>query len=73
MPDSVIPYQATIQLIIKFIAKSAILDAKAKVAENATIISTIGPLTSGETNPVLADAKKRAAEYVVGCRMPGDK
>jgi hypothetical protein len=50
-------------------AKNAILDAKAKAAENATIISTVGPLTAGETNPVLADAKKRAADYVVGSRM----
>jgi signal peptide peptidase SppA len=50
-------------------AKIAILDAKAKAAENATIISTVGPLSAGETNPVLADAKKRAAEYVVGSRM----
>ena len=41
-------------------AKSAILDAKAKAAEEATIISTVGPLASGEINPLLADAKKRA-------------
>jgi signal peptide peptidase SppA len=41
-------------------AKSAILDAKAKAAAQASIISTVGPLASGESNPLLADAKKRA-------------
>jgi signal peptide peptidase SppA len=41
-------------------AKSAILDAKAKAAAEAPIISTVGPLASGEINPLLADAKKRA-------------
>ena len=41
-------------------AKSAILDAKAKAAVQASIISTVGPLASGESNPLLADAKKRA-------------
>jgi hypothetical protein len=41
-------------------AKSAILDAKAKAAAQASIISTVGPLASGENNPLLADAKKRA-------------
>ena len=41
-------------------AKSAILDAKAKAVEKAPIISTVGPLGTGETNPLLADAKKRA-------------
>ena len=41
-------------------AKSAILDAKAKAAEKAPIISTVGPLSTGEVNPLLADAKKRA-------------
>jgi len=41
-------------------AKSAILDAKAKAAAHAPIISTIGPLASSESNPLLADAKKRA-------------
>ena len=41
-------------------AKSAILDAKAKAAEKAPIISTVGPLATGEGNPLLADAKKRA-------------
>jgi hypothetical protein len=41
-------------------AKSAILDAKAKAAEKAPIISTVGPLFTGEVNPLLEDAKKRA-------------
>jgi len=41
-------------------AKSAILDAKAKAAEKAPIISTVGPLSTGESNPLLEDAKKRA-------------
>ena len=41
-------------------AKSAILDAKAKAAAEAPIISTVGPLAAGESNPLLADAKKRA-------------
>ena len=41
-------------------AKSAILDAKAKAAEKAPIISTVGPLSTGEVNPLLEDAKKRA-------------
>ncbi len=41
-------------------AKSAILDAKAKAAEKAPIISTVGPLSTGESNPLLVDAKKRA-------------
>jgi len=41
-------------------AKSAILDAKAKAAAQTSIISTVGPLASGESNPLLADAKKRA-------------
>jgi len=41
-------------------AKIAILDAKAKAAVQASIISTVGPLASGESNPLLADAKKRA-------------
>jgi signal peptide peptidase SppA len=43
-------------------AKSAILDARAKAAEKAPIISTVGPLATGEGNPLLADAKKRAEE-----------
>jgi len=41
-------------------AKSVILDAKAKAAAEAPIISTVGPLAAGESNPLLADAKKRA-------------
>ena len=41
-------------------AKSAILDAKAKAAAQASIISTVGPLSTGESNPLLEDAKKRA-------------
>ena len=41
-------------------AKRAILDARAKAAEKAPIISTVGPLATGEDNPLLADAKKRA-------------
>ena len=45
-------------------AKSAILDAKAKAAEKAPIISTVGPLATGEINPLLADAKKRAEKQV---------
>ena len=45
-------------------AKSAILDAKAKAAEKAPIISTVGPLATGEGNPLLADAKKRAQKLV---------
>ena len=52
-------------------AKSAILDAKAKAAEKAPIISTVGPLATGEGNPLLDDAKKRAEKAgnrVTGCR-----
>jgi len=45
-------------------AKSAILDAKAKAAAKTPIISTVGPLASGEINPLLADAKKRAQKLV---------
>jgi len=41
-------------------AKSAILDAKAKAAAQAPIISTVGPMSTGESNPLLEDAKKRA-------------
>ena len=41
-------------------AKSTILDAKAKAAAEAPIISTVGPLAAGESNPLLEDAKKRA-------------
>ena len=47
-------------------AKSAILDAKAKAAEKAPIISTVGPLATGESNPLLEDAKKRAQKRVTG-------
>ena len=45
-------------------AKSVILDAKAKAAEKASIVSTVGPLSTGEVNPLLADAKKRAQKLV---------
>ena len=41
-------------------AKIAILDTKAKAAAQSSIISTVGPIASGESNPLLADAKKRA-------------
>ena len=47
-------------------AKNAILDAKAKAAEKTPIISTVGPLTTGEGNPLLEDAKKRAGKLVTG-------
>lgn len=49
-------------------AKSAILDAKAKAAAETPIISTVGPLASGEINPLLADAKKRAEKQGAGNR-----
>ena len=49
-------------------AKSAILDAKAKAAAQASIISTVGPLSTGESNPLLADAKKRAEKQGAGNR-----
>ena len=52
-------------------AKSAILDAKAKAAEKATIISTVGPLGTGEINPLLADAKKRAEKQITDDRVTG--
>ena len=45
-------------------AKSAILDAKAKAAAQAPIISTVGPLSTGESNPLLEDAKKRAEKQM---------
>jgi hypothetical protein len=48
--------------------KSAVLDAKAKAADEANIRSTVGPLTSGEINPLLADAKKRAEKQGAGNR-----
>ena len=41
-------------------AKKAILDAKAKAATDAGIVSTVGAMTFGEGNPVLEDAKRRA-------------
>ena len=49
-------------------AKNAILDAKAKAAAQASIISTVGPLSTGEVNPLLADAKKRAEKQGAGNR-----
>ncbi len=49
-------------------AKSAVLDAKAKAADEVNIRSTVGPLTSGEINPLLADAKKRAEKQGAGNR-----
>jgi len=52
-------------------AKSAILDARAKAAENALIISTVGPLATGEGNPLLVDAKKRAEKKGTGNRVQG--
>jgi signal peptide peptidase SppA len=52
-------------------AKSAILDAKAKAAAQTPIISTIGPLASSESNPLLADAKKRAEKQGAGMRAQG--
>ena len=45
-------------------AKAAILDARAKAAAEKTITSTIGPLMTGEINPLLADAKKRAEVFM---------
>ena len=41
-------------------AKQVILDAKAKVSEQVTIVSTVGALASIEANPLMEDAKKRA-------------
>jgi signal peptide peptidase SppA len=41
-------------------AKKAILDAKARVAAETGIVSTVGAMTFGEGNPVLEDAKRRA-------------
>ena len=41
-------------------AKQIILDAKAKVSEQVTIVSTVGPLATTDTNPLMEDAKKRA-------------
>ena len=52
-------------------AKSAILDARAKAAEKAPIISTVGPLATGESNPLLVDAKKRAEKQGTGNRVQG--
>ena len=39
--------------------KAAILDARAKASAEKAIVSTVGPLTTGEVNPLLVDAKKR--------------
>ena len=44
--------------------KSAILDAKARAAAQTPIVSTVGPLSTGEINPLIADAKKRAEEEI---------
>lgn len=41
-------------------AKKAILDEKAKQASQQNINSTVGPLTTGEVNPLIEDAKRRA-------------
>jgi capsid assembly protease len=41
-------------------AKQVILDAKAKVSEQVTIVSTVGALATTDTNPLMEDAKKRA-------------
>lgn len=42
------------------VVKGAILEAKAKALSEQTILSTISPMTTGDVNPLLADAKKRA-------------
>ena len=41
-------------------AKQVILDAKAKVSEQVTIVSTVGALATTDANPLMEDAKKRA-------------
>ncbi len=41
-------------------AKHVILDAKAKVSEQVTIVSTVGALATTDANPLMEDAKKRA-------------
>jgi signal peptide peptidase SppA len=41
-------------------AKQVILDAKAKVSEQVTIVSTVGALAITDANPLMEDAKKRA-------------
>jgi signal peptide peptidase SppA len=41
-------------------AKQVILNAKAKVSEQVTIVSTVGALATTDTNPLMEDAKKRA-------------
>ena len=41
-------------------ARKKIIDAKADESGKDEIISTIGALTTGEVNPILADAQKRA-------------
>ena len=41
-------------------AKQIILDAKAKVSEQVSIVSTVGALATSNANPLMEDAKKRA-------------
>lgn len=41
-------------------AKQIILDAKAKVSEQVSIVSTVGALATTDANPLMEDAKKRA-------------
>jgi signal peptide peptidase SppA len=41
-------------------AKQVILDAKAKVSEQVSIVSTVGALATTDANPLMEDAKKRA-------------
>lgn len=45
-------------------ARKRILEMRAKEKDEDEIVSTVGPLSTGETNPVLADARKRADSSV---------
>lgn len=43
-------------------AREKIIDAKATAAEKTQIRSTVGALSTGDVNPLIEDAKKRAAD-----------
>lgn len=43
-------------------ARKQLISAKAKESDDQVVISTVNPLNTGETNPLLADAERRAKE-----------
>ena len=41
-------------------ARKRVFEAKAEQGDNTEIVSTVGPMSTGETNPLIADAERRA-------------